>query len=211
MVTVPRLWPGGTVACLASGPSLTEADAVSLRGRVDGVIVVNDAVAVAPWADVLYSSDRGWWRKTLRSAVDLPSRRYCVGQSKGKADPVPSTSLRVDVLVNTGDDGIEADPSGLRTGQNSGYAAVNLALHLGASRILLLGYNMQRVKGRAHFFADAVAIHSPYRQFVEHFNRAASVLKAMGVTVVNCTTDSALACFPRMTLQDALRLAEVAA
>ena len=62
MWSVPRLWPGATVACLGCGPSLNADQVVLLRGRAR-VIAINDAWRVAPWADVLYGCDGRWWRK----------------------------------------------------------------------------------------------------------------------------------------------------
>ena len=52
MGKVPRAWTGETVAILATGPSLTVPDDAAVRGRVR-TIAVNDAVTIAPWADVL--------------------------------------------------------------------------------------------------------------------------------------------------------------
>jgi len=60
-VPVPRLWPGATVACLASGPSLTRADVALVRAQGLPTIVVNTTYQMAPWADVLYACDAKWW------------------------------------------------------------------------------------------------------------------------------------------------------
>ena len=41
--TAPVLCAGGTVVCLATGPSLTKEDAEYCRDKADCVIAVNDA------------------------------------------------------------------------------------------------------------------------------------------------------------------------
>ena len=52
-IPMPRLSDGGTIVCLATGPSLTQADVDAVRGQADAVIAISDAVDLAPWADVL--------------------------------------------------------------------------------------------------------------------------------------------------------------
>jgi len=45
--SVPRLWPGETFVCLASGPSLTQADVDYCRGKAR-VIAIKDVLHLAP-------------------------------------------------------------------------------------------------------------------------------------------------------------------
>jgi len=61
--TVPCLWPDSTIVCMATGPSLTQADCDYVRELGVPTIAINDAHRLAPWANVLYSNDRMWWRK----------------------------------------------------------------------------------------------------------------------------------------------------
>lgn len=199
MVAVEVRWPNSTIACLAPGPSLTPDAVESVRGLLP-VIAINEAVRLAPWADVVYSSDRGWWNR--QRAERFHGQCFSVGRRSGVADAYVRLP-HVKVLRHTGDTGLERMTSGLRTGQNSGYAAINLAVHLGARRILLLGYNMGPVEGRTHFY-DGHAIRSPYRMFRDHFSTMTGPLKDAGVEVINCTPRSALTCFPVRDLSDVL-------
>ena len=135
---VPRLWPGATIVCLGTGPSLTAADVTRCAGQAK-VTAINDAYRLAPWADVLYACDAKWWRwnKGLPGFAGL---KFGLDTSIAYRD--------VTVLQNTGLQVLETTPTGLRTGHTSGYQAINLAVHLGAARIVLLGYDF---KGD-HFF-----------------------------------------------------------
>lgn len=111
------------------------------------------------------------------------------------------------VLRNTGNTGIETHRAGLRTGRNSGAAAVNLAVHFGVSRIVLLGYDMGHEGGPSHFFGEhpeRLRAQSPYPSFIEKFREMAAPLKAAGVEVVNCSVSSALECFRRAPLREVL-------
>lgn len=112
----------------------------------------------------------------------------------------------VTVLQNTGIEGLERRPFGLRNGRNGGYQAIGLAYHYGASRIVLLGYDMQAQKGRpSHWFGEhAHGMRSPYDLMRLAFPSIAAPLQAAGVTVLNASRETALTCFPRVSLSEAL-------
>lgn len=201
MVAVQRLWPGETVVCIASGPSLTKEDVEHVKGKAR-VIVVNDNHRLAPWADVLYSSDQHWYRHYK----GVPEFKQC----KFGIQPLrPKPEWGISVLRNTGDRGIELSPSGLKTGRNSGAAAVNLAVHFGAARIVLLGYDMGRCGkqlGR-HWFGEhprAIRQGAPYHTFIGMFATMVEPLKKLGVDVINCSRETNLQCFPRRPLREVL-------
>lgn len=196
MVTVPKLWPGSTVAILAGGPSLTQADVDFCRGRAR-VIAIKDAIQLAPWADVLYACDAKWWRHYAKG-LTFTGPRYSL---ETESEPWAS------VLRNTGEMGLEIDPTGLRTGRNSGYQAINLAVHLGATRIVLLGYDMRPVNGKDHWFGPRPpsywTLTPPYKNFLELFPSIVAPLQTLGVEVLNATPGSALTLFPAVRLEDA--------
>lgn len=199
MPNLPR-WPGATIACLASGPTLT-ADACA-RVRESGlpVIAVNDAVRLAPWAPVLYSSDRTWWAH-YRGVPDFAGVRVSVGARRGTAARFPGAwGAAITVLTHTGVTGLERDPSGLRTGGHSGYAAINLAVHLGARTILLLGYTCGTIGRRSHFFgAHPSGLNESsernFRDFRQAYTTLAPALTEAGVTVRNCTPETRITAF----------------
>ena len=100
--------------------------------------------------------------------------------------------------------GLCREPGAINTGQNGGYQAINLAYHLGAKRIGLLGYDMQHTDGRHHWFGDHPAglpNPSPVSEWIKNFTPLASDLDAEGIEVINCTRETALRCFPRMGLE----------
>ncbi len=198
MITVPRKWPGGTVVCLATGPSLTQADVNYVQGKVDGVIAVSNAFALAPWADCLYSCDSKWWRWNWEhGAKQFAGLKYAL-------DTGASRFPGVQVLRNTGDSGLELKPHGLHTGKNSGFQAINLAVHFGAARIVLLGYDLQSgADGRKHVHGDHPDRSAPpYALCLRHFSTLVEPLRTAGIEIVNCTRRTALACFPQRLLED---------
>jgi hypothetical protein len=196
---VSPLCPGGTVVCLGSGPSLTVADVEYVRDKADAVIAVNDAVRLAPWADVLYACDAKWWfwHEKDEWLTTFRGLRYAL-------DPVAKRYPGVVVLRNTGDRGLELDPTGLRAGRNSGYQAINLAVHLGARRVILLGYDMHGGGGGHWFGSHPDGSRPPYAICLQRFATLVEPLAAAGVEVINCTPKSALTVFPRAPLREVL-------
>lgn len=91
----------------------------------------------------------------------------------------------------------------IHEGGNSGYQAINLAFHTGAKRIVLLGFDMQRTDGKAHWFGNHpgnMQVPSPYADWLHKFEQLAADLKVQGVEVLNCTRETALTCFERVSL-----------
>ena len=192
--TVPKRWEG-TIVCLATGPSLTQADVDMVRGKADAVIAISNAIDLAPWADVLYSCDGKWWtwRQGMPSYTGL---KYAL-----KRDARKWASQGVQMLKHAGREGLAKAPDSLCDGGNSGYQAINLAVHMGAQRILLLGYDMRG----DHFFGSHADKSRPnFGVCLAMFPTLVKPLAAAGVEVINCTRKTAITCFPRMSLEAAL-------
>jgi hypothetical protein len=196
-VTVPKLWPGCTMTILGGGPSLTPEDVryVGERPHLTRVIAIKEAYLLAPWADVLYACDHSWWRY-YTGAPTFTGLKYTLEA------PYPG----VVQLQNTGKAGLELDPSGLRTGHNSGYQAINLAVHLGATRIVLLGFDCWAAPdGRQNWFTTKRPhLNSPYPVFLQSFGTIVEPLKAAGVAVINCSRTTLLRAFPQQALEEVL-------
>ena len=194
---VPKLWPQSTMVCVASGPSLTAEDVETCRDRAR-MIVINNNYQLAPWADVLYAADAKWW-DWHQGVPSFAGFKYSLMADARKWSGVK-------VLQNAGSKGLELKPTGLRTGRNSGYHAINLAVHLGAARILLLGYDMKTgPKGEQHWHEDHPRkTVPPFTSFLECFKSLVGPLHSLGIEIVNCSRTTALTCFPRKALTDVL-------
>lgn len=196
---VPQLCPGGTVVCCASGPSLLREDVDYAHAKGATIIAVNDAYVYAPFAAALMASDAAWW---IHKKPEFAGLRFSLDANANRVEGVI-------LLRRTGESGIESDPTGLRSGRNSGAAAINLAVHFGAARILLLGYDMSTPRGEkhSHFFGShkfPLRGGSPYPLFRQMIGEMAKELKALNVEVINCSRHTELSCFPRQALAEAL-------
>lgn len=220
---IERAWEGRTVVCIASGPSTTREMIERIRVARERdrarVVVVNDMYLVCPWADVLFFADSKWWqwhRNGLAkswpwvkfSAEDVRKR---FAEFAGQKVTVFSTGRsvvdgQVFMLHYDGHDGLSEKSNELRTGGNSGHMALNLAALTGASQILLVGYDAKRgARGEKHGFGEHPdKTEPPYDNMRRNAASTVPVLKARGVEVLNCTPGSAIGCFPKMPLEQAL-------
>lgn len=188
--TVPPMWTGRTVAVLASGRSLTREVAQSVCHLPR--IVVNDTYRRAPDAEIIYASDRTWWERNAE-ALAMPGLKVTV---QGPDKPFPG----VLVLRSTGKRGFDPDPSALRNQGNSGGAALHMAVHTGAARILLFGFDMRG----AHWHNDRVHAPQTFTRWISAMGELAAALRGR-VEVLNCSgPGSALHCFPHARAADVL-------
>ncbi|HEX9768426.1 MAG TPA: hypothetical protein VGA50_04545 [Kiloniellales bacterium] len=181
-------WAGETAVLVGSGPSLTPVQACATCGRAR-VLAVNDSWRAVPWADLLYACDGKWW-DAHQGVPGFPGAKWT--QDAGAA---ARWALRF--VKSENPPGMSRDPAVVHQGGTSGYQALNLALHLGARRILLVGYDYSK----GHWFGD----HPPPLNNTEFGERAKSFERAAvdirehwpGVEVVNCTPGSAIDAFGR--------------
>lgn len=169
-----------TWCLLAPGPSASASDAARVRASSLPVGAVGNAFELVADPAFVASSDRAWWRK-YPAAMSV-QRRYCMST-------VPDV------------DQVRIPPMGSVV--NSGVLALECAKRLGATRILLLGFDMRG----SHFFGqytNGLRNTAPHQrqQHMRQYAEWARLNKA--VEVVNCTAGSALACFPARGLDACL-------
>jgi hypothetical protein len=187
--SVPRIWPGGECFILGGGPSLTLVDIDRLQGR--RVIAVNDAYRIAPWADVMFYGDGPWLTAHRKALLDFAGLKI-----SGCATQTNEPGIR-HVYRDMINHGISRDPTEVRWNRSSGACAINLAVHFGVKRIVLLGFDMRRVDGQKHWHPDVNDDPgNPYPRFLEVFPVIARDAEALGVEILNATPGSALTAFP---------------
>lgn len=201
-------WHDKTVAIIASGPSLYEfTDPDLLRERDDcKVISVNASV---PWGDIIYGSDGRWWHEWLKSNAVMVGGPECWTQSIGSpgwAEEAYREGLKV--IRGVRDNQLSDNRSMIYTGNNSAFAALNLAVLSGSKRIMLLGVDLCHYKRKSHWFGDhppKLQAKSPYYRFAKAFRAVAPELKDRHIEAINCSPISKLECFPKMALEECLR------
>lgn len=170
-------------AILASGESMSQAVADSVRGRCN-VIAVSDAYLLAPWADALVSQDKPWWR---HHRPEFAGRKF-TGSHWDSIEGVERVSF----------EGI------IGSGTNSALLACHVAVTIfKVTEIILLGVDMRG----SHFFGPhPEPLKNTTPQRFEAMKQQFANWRPKGVTVWNCTEGSDLKCFPMRSLDDCLAL-----
>lgn len=192
-------WTGRTCFILGGGPSLRGFDADRLRGR--RVIGINEAgLTMAPWCDVLMWADQRWldWNK---DRLHLHTGALKVCRHVSPPDGVHRMKFRPPGFA------MARDTVG---GDDCGSSAINLAVHFGASRIVLLGFDchdlpMSRWREGNWHSAHRLPPLEGQRggKFAPAHDQLSRDLKQKrpGVSVLNATQGSALTCWPIVDLE----------
>jgi len=177
-----------------------------------------------PWTDVHISCDGPWWNwyypreEELRN---LPCPKYTWY-------PKLAEKFNITYITAIVKDGLSTDPSVLHINHGSGPMCLNLALHYGIKRLLLVGHDMKfapdyNAKKRdpgskpRHYFSEypgplqhwpssRVGITKPgvLDGLIETYDKMVPQLKKLGMEVINCTPGSALTTFKMSTLEKEL-------
>jgi len=171
-----------TIVCIASGPSLIAEDCDEVRWSGCETIVINTSYRLAPWADHLYAGDHKWWETHIKD-VPTDCRKWTCSQRA-------------------------ADDYGLEYHRkfgpfNSGLRAIELALEMGADRVLLLGYDCDLSRG-VHWHGAHRTTKNPTDKQVADWQGQFKRLQLGGAQVINCSRQTALRAFPCQDLHEAL-------
>lgn len=193
---VPVLWPGETVFIIGGGASVDKNILPFLpkRGRV---IAINSAFEDCLDAHLCFWNDQRWLRWNADKIKSFRGIKVCRHPDFGLKFP----GIVINSLKRGNNLGLSTDRDTLN-GLCSGASALNLAYLLGATRIILLGYDMQR--GHYHDRHKVKSHDSCYDRYMRYFPAMAMGLKKAGVEVYNVSPISKLKAFPFRDLKDFL-------
>jgi hypothetical protein len=184
-------WAGRTVVCIASGPSLTAEDCETVRASGHPVVVTNTTFRLCPWADVLFAFDAKWWTMYHEEVKRVFKGRRLSFSQAVRHMAVESTYMS-GWFHNFG---------------NSGACAIAIAIASGADKIVLLGYDCQKTGGAAHWHGNhpqGLSNALSLDRWPGQFKNVAMEAKNKGAVVINASRETALKCFERQVLEDAL-------
>jgi ADP-heptose:LPS heptosyltransferase/SAM-dependent methyltransferase len=204
MSSIARDWEGLTAFVLAGGASVRNLDLSLLKGR--RVIAINSAVLAYPDADILFFADARWWSdppKAWKADVGSFTGRFVTTSGGGPRDV--ERLLKIDPAK-----GIATDPTQLALSRTSVTGAINLAVHLGCTRVVLLGVDGKVAPdGKRHHHTAAYPWPMVKRCFDDHaaeFRAIAPSLKAAGVEVINANPDSAIDVWPKVPFEEVISM-----
>lgn len=201
---------GRTVFILGGGPSVTPDILEALNTKTTKVFCLNSsAKSIAAPLGVMWC-DESWAGQHFDYVSKLTCPKFYVkhnGQThirKGMYGLGRST-----ILNKSGDFGLDPDINNVR-GNNSGANAINLLINCKASKIGLIGFDMNVTKNNvAHFHRDYTYAIRPsvYKDlFIPSIESMKESMDAAGTItkVYNCNKFSALKCFEYKELEKML-------
>lgn len=205
---VPDRFRGRVFCIVGGGPSLKseatrEAMAKAAQDYPDVVwIAVNNSYEIAPWADILHFADAAWWEWNHRAVKKVWKKIVTTATSEVKPpcnDPMLRRFWRDRNQFTT-------DKQKLH-GFDSGTQAVNLAFHLGASKIVLWGIDMCVPAGETPQWHTkhrrATRVENYLTKFAPTLAESVRRLGELGVPVVRAT-DPGIPEAPLTLIADAL-------
>ncbi len=200
-------WHGQTVVCIGSGPSLTDEDCAAVHASGMPTIVTNTSFRRCLWASVLFGFDGKWWDAKDDESKRLGFANYAAEACATFKGERVTCSIRGRTL-GAEDIWQQGLCTWFRPYGNSGTGAISLAVVGGARRIVLIGYDCQRTAGKTHWHGDhpkmiGNAISMP--NWPKLFANVAKFAATRKVQVLNCSRATALKCFERGDLAEALR------
>ena len=214
-IIVPKLWPKSTVYIIGGGPSINDVDLSLIHD--ERVIGVNNAYGdpVGPssrnrklsaykprdWVDICWWGDLKWFRwhrPYLRKFQGLVM--HCnENTNMEKVDWALGIRRSRSKAM-----GLEQSSGRICWNKCSGSSAINLAYHLGAKRIVLLGFDMRFIDGKKNYHSDhdEKVRPDPFARFLPAFKHIAKDANRLDLEIINATPDSAIKEFPITTLED---------
>jgi hypothetical protein len=227
------IYEGETCVLIGTGPSININQLAFVhdaqRRGLCRVITINNAYQIYPMTDAHIACNDEWWsyywnKAGLHSTMlqELNAPRYT--WYKDIADEYGITYIKAIVK-----DGLSTDPRVIHINHGSGPMGINLAVHYGFKRLLLIGHDMKFApdyNGRAkkegssprHYFGEypkelqhwpsvKIGLSKPgvIDGLIEAYDKMVPDLKTIGMDVINCTPGTAMTTFPIADLKDELK------
>lgn len=139
--TIERIWEGETVVVIGNADKMTAA--IANKYQSFRSIAVNRAVKFAPWADILVSIDGNW----PKEGENFAGVRIVGNTSEIDAGMIDFPRERVSLQTGT-----------VLHIRNNSISAIRLAADLGASKIVLVGFDPAAYEKKNDFSGFAVAL-----------------------------------------------------
>lgn len=200
-------WRGECVAIVACGPSADKVGVEKLKDRMH-VVVINESYRLCPWAEMLYTCDDTWYHVNRDKLNKFNGIKISYLTKEKGVENITIVKEKDPKTVSFKHHMLFEEPGFVGSGGNSGYQAINLVAQFGATGIALVGYDFNQAGG-IHWHGDhKMPLKNPDNvRFIEWkrlLGFAAPVLKAKGIDVVNCSMNSSIDSFPKMTINQTL-------
>ena len=220
MWSIPRIWEGSDVWIIGGGPSVPHEFDIPdniiqkvIKGASPAlyspymeklhskhVIGINVAYLLGNWIDIVFFGDTNFWLKYQNSLANFPNIKVSCHSGVAKIDWVKYVPHD-----KNHPKGISTKPNMVSWNENSGAAAISIAAHAGAKRIILLGFDMKLNGDRQHW--HNIYGKSNSKRFYAHmigFKQIAIDARKLGIEIINASPDSAIQEFKKVSVKDIL-------
>jgi len=179
------------------------------------VIGVNTACFVGNWIDFLFFGDFGFFDRYRHQIAGYSGIKVSCDK-RFRRNQYPVDTIHCIERDRNKPRGISRKPNYIAWNRNSGASAINFAVHLGAKKIYLLGFDMKLAGDEvSQHFNNIYRTPKQQRQYVENeklpfhrhlkgFPSIASDAKKLGVEIINLNPDSAIKSFKKMSYKQML-------
>lgn len=228
---VPNMWEGGECFIIGGGPSIIEQFNIpsELVERVrkgesamseyspyftsihdKHIIGINMAYKLGNWIDIILFGDHGnFFLPNLKQLFDFPNLIISCNPKTKDFDWVKWMARDRKPY------GLSSDRHKLVWNQNTGGAGINLAIHTGVKRILLLGFDMDMDGVNQHFHNEYLrkkkngrktlkGIEKDFQRHLKAFPIIAKQAKQLKIEILNVNPKSRIDCFQKVNLKDVL-------
>lgn len=227
--SVPKIWEGGDVFILGGGPSLPKQFNIPdcivqdvIAGRATPsiysqymsclhdkhVIGINISYMIGNWIDMVFFGDKSFFLSNEAQLAKFTGLKV-------SCHPICERYRWIKYLPRNGSqyNGISMAMDKVSWNSNSGAAAISVAAHTGAKRIILLGFDMTlNMQGQQHWHdvygrrlrdpKKAKAL--PFTRHLQGFTAIQNDARKMNIEILNCSEESVIPNFKKIKLSDVL-------
>ena len=224
------MWEGCDVWIIGGGPSLTKQFGIPdevVKSVLSGtsplsvyspymqaihdkhVIGINVAFLLGDWVDMVFFGDNGFMNQYLERIAAFKGLKVTCHENGAKHNWIKY------LAKDSKGRGISENPRMVCWNNNSGAAAISVAANAGAKRIILLGFDMKldeknyqhwhNMYGKGNAVDQNRLKKLPFARHLRGFAAIAADANKRGIEIINCSPESKITEFPKITLKALLR------
>lgn len=211
MWSIPKVWSEAWI--IGGGPSIREQfdvpdgeDPAPYMEAIHNrhIIGVNMAYRLGNWVDMMFFGDMTFLHKGYKEdMLEFPGTK--VTSNSGWKRQKPWVKARVKYVPRDMRKrvGISEKPGHLSWNNSSGASAINLAYHMGARKIYLLGFDMH-APGASHWHTLYGKKKVPFHRHLAAFPKIQQDALRLGVEIINISPTSKIKAFEKATLKEVI-------
>ena len=191
-----EIWKGQSCYIIGGGPSLLTQNVSLLKGQ--NIIAINSSYLAFPDAKFCIFSDMRWWCHHLKQKAMQEFKGTVISTSNS------ASGAKIVKMKRKGSPGLSTERDSVMVRNTTLTGAINLAVHFGVAKIVLLGIDQKTTDGRHWHHAS-----HPWNPTANCWARQqmdmpkiAEDLKALNIPCVNASPGSALTLWPIVNLED---------